>query len=164
MFIAVGVALLDVVDGHLVLRFLGVIIAAYVAYALTGVSVPKRLGGNVGAWVLGVLAGTLGGAFDITGPPLVVHGEAAGWSNSDGTFRRNVLAVVAFNSSIVVLYDALFGRLNDFYYADFVKYAAPTVIVGIVAGNWLSTRLDAGAFKKIVLATCMALGAKLILS
>jgi len=159
-----GVLLLDFVDAKIVLKMLGALISGYVAYSVTGVEVPKKFGGTAGAWALGLLAGGLGGAFDITGPPLVVHGEAAQWDQADGTFRRNVLAVVSINSSIVVLYDLCVGRLADYYYLDFVKYAMPAVVVGIVAGNFLSKRLDPAAFKKIVLGTCMGLGAKLLFS
>lgn len=159
-----GIALLEVVDGGLVIRALGALITGYVAYSVAGVKVPKKMGGNAGSWVLGLLAGVLGGAFDITGPPLVVHGEAAEWNSADGTFRRNVLAVVSVNSTLVVLFDAIAGRLNDFYYFDFIKYAAPSVVVGVIIGNWLSSRLDSSSFKKVVLGTCMLLGIKLLIA
>lgn len=157
-----GVGLLELVEAHYVLRALGALISGYVAFSLAGLKVPKKFSGTPGAWFFGTLAGALGGAFDITGPPLVIFGEAQEWS--DNAFRRNVLAVVSVNSSVVVLYDAFVGRLNDFYYWDFVKYATPAVIVGILIGNWFSKRLDSSAFKKIVLGTCMALGVKLLLS
>lgn len=159
-----GIALLGVVDGGLIIRALGAIITGYVAYSLAGVNVPRRLGGEPGAWLLGLLAGALGGAFDITGPPLVIHGEATEWNQEDGTFRRNLLAVVSINSTLVVLFDAIAGRLDDFYYYDFLKYASPSVIVGILVGNWLSKKLDPAAFKKVVLGTCLLLGGKLLLS
>lgn len=110
------------------------------------------------------MAGALGGAFDITGPPLVVHGEEAGWESSNGEFRRNVLAIVSVNSTLVVLWDFFAGRLNDFYYMDFLVYALPTTVVGIVAGKWLSERMQPEMFKKVVLGTCLVMGVKLLFS
>lgn len=159
-----GALLLEHIDSLLVIRALGAIISGYVLYSVLGIQVPKSLGGEFGAWLLGLLAGALGGAFDITGPPLVVHGEAAKWQTDDGEFRRNVLAVVSINSTLVVLWDLFSGRLDDFYYFDFLKYAAPSVVIGILAGDWLSSRLDASSFKKVVLGTCLVLGVKLLLS
>lgn len=157
-----GALLVEHVDATIVIRGLGAVITGYVMYALAGIPVPKWLGDKKGAWGLGVLAGALGGAFDITGPPLVVHGEAAKWDAA--SFRRNILAVVSINSSFVVLWDMLNGKLDDFYYLDFLKYAAPSVVVCLFLGKYVATRLDPAVFKKIVLGTCAVLGAKLMLS
>lgn len=159
-----GALLLESLDSVVVIRGLGVLISAYVAYSVAGIRVPGFLGGAKGAWGLGFLAGALGGAFDITGPPLVVHGEAANWNSNTGEFRRNVLTVISVNSSVVVLWDYLSGRLSDFYYFDFLKYAAPSVIIGVLLGKWLAAKLDAKSFRNIVLATCMIMGIKLTLS
>lgn len=158
----IGAVMLEYFKPEAVIRGLGALISGFVLYSALGVPVPKKLGGVPGAWGLGFLAGALGGAFDITGPPLVVHGEAAGWETSNGNFRRNVLAVVTINSSLVVLWDFFAGRLNDYYYMDFVRWATPTTLVGIVCGKLLADRLDPSAFKKIVLGTCMVMGVKLL--
>lgn len=160
----VGALLLEYVDVHLVIRLLGALIAGYVLYAASGVKIPPQLGGRPGAWGLGFLAGALGGAFDITGPPLVVHGEAAQWENDNGDFRRNILTVVSVNSTLVVLWDWVTGRLNDYYYWDFVQWAIPTTVVGIVLGKALADRMNPASFKKIVLATCLIMGVKLLVS
>lgn len=160
----VGALMLDYFDVGIAIKVLGALIAGYVIYSLTGVRVPKRLGGNGGAWGLGFLAGAFGGAFDITGPPLVVHGEAAGWPNENGQFRRNILTVVSVNSTIVVLWDLVSGRLDDFYYWDFLKYAVPTTVIGVIVGKFLAERLDPVSFKRIVLGTCLVMGVKLLVS
>lgn len=160
----VGAIMLEYLDVNVVIRGLGALISGYVLYSVLGVDVPKKLGGKGGAWGLGFLAGALGGAFDITGPPLVVHGEAADWNSKDGTFRRNVLAVVSVNSTFVVLWDLFAGRLNDYYYLDFLGYAAPTTIIGIIIGKFLSDRMQPSTFKKVVLGTCLVMGIKLLVS
>ncbi|PXF44602.1 hypothetical protein BWQ96_05679 [Gracilariopsis chorda] len=159
-----GAALPELVDVNLLIRVLGALISAYVLYSLTGVKVPKALGRDPAAWVLGMMAGALGGAFDITGPPLVIHAEAAEWDSANGDFRRNLLTVVSVNSTVVVLWDWLSGRLNDFYYTHFLVYAIPTTIIGIVLGKYLADRMDSTMFKNVVLGTCMIMGVKLMLS
>ena len=160
----IGALLMEVLDADLVIRGLGALISGYVLYAALGVELPKKLGGTSAAWGLGFLAGALGGAFDITGPPLVIHGEAAKWNTENGDFRRNVLAVVSINSTLVVLWDLFAGRLNDFYYFDFVTWAFPTTVVGIVIGKILSKRMNPVTFKRVVLGTCMIMGVKLLIS
>lgn len=160
----VGAILFDIVDTELVIRILGALITAYVAYSSLGTPVPKSVASKGGAWVSGLLAGALGGAFDITGPPLVVHGEAKEWDSTNGEFRRNVLAVVSVNSSLVVLWDFFAGRLNDYYYIDFVTVALPTTIVGILVGKQVAKKMEPAMFKKVVLGTCLVMGVKLLFS
>lgn len=160
----IGALLMEVLDADLVIRALGALISGYVLYASLGVELPKKLGGTSAAWGWGFLAGALGGAFDITGPPLVIHGEAAKWNTENGEFRRNVLAVVSINSTLVVLWDLFAGRLNDFYYFDFVTWAFPTTILGIIVGKFLSARMNPAMFKRVVLVTCMVMGVKLLIS
>jgi uncharacterized protein len=156
-----GAAALEYMPAAAVLKVLGGLIAGYVAFTVSGVKVPAAVGGRAGAWGMGAVAGFFGGAFDITGPALVVHGQAADWGAG---FRRNLLAVVAINSTVVVACDAISGRLADFYYLDLLKFAVPAVAVGMVAGDFVSKKLDPAAFKKVVLATCFAMGVKLLLN
>jgi uncharacterized protein len=157
----VGAAALGHMDAVAVLRALGALIAGYVAFAVSDVTVPAAVGGRAGGWVMGAVAGFFGGAFDITGPALVVHGQAAGWGEG---FRRNLMAVVAVNSTVVVGCDFFAGRLADYYYLDFLKWAVPSVVVGMLAGQYVGKRLDPSGFKKVVLGTCFLMGLRLILS
>jgi uncharacterized protein len=157
----VGALALNFVDADLVLRILGGLIAGYVMYASSDVKVPKVLGGTVGSLVLGGLAGFFGGAFDISGPPLVILGQAAGWGDS---FRRNLLAICCVNSAVVVTYDLATNRMADYYYADFLKFAIPGVVAGVLAGQYFTSKLDPSGFRKIVLGTCLVMGVRLMLS
>lgn len=159
-----GALVFPLIDAHLVIHALGALIAIYVVYSAAGVSVPRAAGGRVGAAGLGLLAGALGGALDMASPPLVIHADAARWEVKSGQFRRNMLAVVSANSSCVVLWDFFTGRLNDFYYSDFIGCGLPPVLVGIVLGRLLVQRIDAKAFKKVVLAVCFMMGGRLLLS
>lgn len=160
----IGAVLFESIDPSLALRGLGALIFGFVVYSLTGVKVPRILGGKPGALFLGAVAGAFGGAFDIAGPPLVVHAQAAEWAPENGDFKRNILAVVSVNSLLVVGWDIISGRAADYYVLDFVLYSLPLVIVGIAAGKWLGNRLDAAAFKNIVLLVCLTMGVRLLTS
>lgn len=116
------------------------------------------------ATALAALAGVMAGALDMPGPAVVVHGNVARWSVSSGAFRRNMLAFVAVNSTLVVLCDAFAGRLDDFYYGEFLRDAVPGVLIGVVVGSALGKRIDAGVFRKLVLGLSLIMGCKLLLS
>lgn len=158
----VGAILFESIDPSLALRGLGALIFGFVVYSLTGVKVPRALGSKPGAVILGAVAGAFGGAFDIAGPPLVVHAQAAEWAPENGDFKRNILSVVSVNSMLVVGWDIFSGRAADYYVLDFVLYSLPLVLVGIAAGKWLGSRLDAAAFKNVVLLVCLTMGVRLL--
>lgn len=112
------------------------------------------------AILFGSAAGIFGGAFDVQGPPLCIYGDAKGWSPA--RFRNNVLAVVCLNSAFVVAIDSFQGTLGDFYYSYFCITSLPGVLLGVVAGQYASERIDPGLFKNLVLVMCLALGVQLL--
>jgi hypothetical protein len=134
---------LEYLPAAAVLKALGGLIAAYAAFTVSSVTLPAAVGGRAGAWGMGAVAGSFDGAFDITGPAQVVHGQSAGWGAG---FRRNLLAVVAISRSVVVSWDAVSGRKADYYYLDLLTFTVPVVAVGMVAGKFLSKELDPAAF------------------
>ena len=112
------------------------------------------------AILLGSAAGVFGGAFDVQGPPLCVYGDAKGWSPAK--FRNTVLAVVCLNSAFVVAIDFFEGALGDFYYSYFCLTSLPGVLLGVVAGQYASERIDPVLFKNLVLLMCLGLGIQLL--
>ena len=112
------------------------------------------------AILLGSAAGVFGGAFDVQGPPLCVYGDAKGWSPAK--FRNTVLAVVCLNSALVVALDYFDGTLGDFYYSYFCLTSLPGVLMGVVAGQYASKRIDPVLFKNLVLVMCLGLGIQLL--
>jgi len=123
-------------------------------------SSPEFLRSKTAAVLFGSAAGIFGGAFDVQGPPLCVYGDAKGWSPAQ--FRNNVLAVVCLNSAFVVAIDAFQGHLGDFYYSYFCLTSLPGVLLGIVAGQYASKRIDPVLFKNLVLVMCLGLGIQLL--
>ena len=126
----------------------------------TTAAAPSFLQSKTAAVLLGSAAGVFGGAFDVQGPPLCVYGDAKGWSPA--RFRNNVLAVVCLNSALVVAIDAYRGTLGDFYYCYFCLTSLPGVLLGVVAGQYASERIDPLLFKNLVLVMCLGLGVQLL--
>jgi len=121
---------------------------------------PDFLQSRTAAILFGSAAGIFGGAFDVQGPPLCVYGDAKGWSPAK--FRNNVLAVVCLNSAFVVAIDYYQGALGDFYYSYFCLTSLPGVLLGVVAGQYASERIDPVLFKNLVLVMCLGLGIQLL--
>lgn len=156
-----GAVLLENLDSELVLRLLGGLIAGYSVFSVLNFKLPKAVGGKVGAWVCGGIAGLCGGAYDISSPAMVVHGQSADWGD---TFRLNLMGIACANGLVLILTDFLTGRLNDFYYWDLLKYAIPTVICSLLIGLEVSKKIDGQAFTKLVYGMCFIMGTKLLLS
>ncbi|VEU39867.1 unnamed protein product [Pseudo-nitzschia multistriata] len=181
----VGIQLNNMVDPLLATRVLAALIMGFVGYKLVptiqdALSSDESMADNeitslvatepeptdgflqsqTAAILFGSAAGIFGGAFDVQGPPLCVYGDAKGWSPA--RFRNNVLAVVCLNSALVVAIDAAQGSLGGFYYSYFCLTSLPGVLLGIVAGQWASERIDPVLFKNLVLVMCLGLGLQLL--
>lgn len=121
---------------------------------------PSFLQSRAGAILMGSAAGIFGGAFDVQGPPLCVYGDAKEWSPAK--FRNNVLAVVALNSAFVVAIAYFNECLGNFYYSYFCLTSMPGVLLGVVVGQYVSTKIDPVLFKNLVLIMCLGLGIQLL--
>src|SRR5438105_1323255 len=79
--IPLGIALLASTHQKLVKAALALVIVAFSAYFLVGRN-PPQLHSDKRRWMLGCgfLAGVLGGAYGMNGPPLVVYGAMRRWS------------------------------------------------------------------------------------
>ena len=77
--IPLGLFLLRSVSEPIVKGLLGVLVAGFAASALRR-STSYELTTDRLAWVFGVSAGVLGGAYGMNGPPLVVYGTLRRWS------------------------------------------------------------------------------------
>ncbi|GJQ14381.1 hypothetical protein GpartN1_g6172.t1 [Galdieria partita] len=154
---------LQYVNHSVSLHILGSLIFGFVIYSFSGLQPSRKWFANrIAAWTLGGLAGIFGGAFDINGPPLVFYGQAKQWHPEE--FKRNILTVISLNSSFVVLFDALCGRLNDYYIGPFLLYSVPFVAIGTYVGVTLSQKLGPKRFKQAVLATCFIMSLRLLTS
>jgi len=81
--IPLGLLLLKAVPEPLVKGGLAIIIIAFSSYALLGRllnSKQRELKNDRLAWLFGFLAGVLGGAYGMNGPPLVIYGSLRKWS------------------------------------------------------------------------------------
>jgi uncharacterized membrane protein YfcA len=157
--IPLGLLLLRHVSESAVKGALGVIVAAFAAFALlSGESF--ELENDSLAWVFGVGAGILGGAYGMNGPPLAVYGALRRWSPTH--FRATLQAYFLPASLLGMVGYAVAGlwtsRVNRYYLESL-----PAVLVAIAVGRWTSRRLDARRFLVYVHAGLLVIGVALLL-
>ena len=154
-----GLLLLKRVNENLILTMLGVLIVAYALYALSGLKLPelKRRRWRYGA---GFLAGLLGGAYNVSGPPVILYGTARRWPPL--VFKANLQGFFVFSSFFTLVGHFISRNLSSEVWTDF-WISLPALVVGGLLGTSLDRFLDPERFRKIVLVVLVVLGVRLIL-
>ena len=152
--IPLGVLALRNIDEAIITAILGVILVAYALYALFSPRLPQ-LSGRGWAYGFGFVAGMLGGAYNTSGPPVIIFGNCRGWPPDE--FKGNLQGFFLVNSLVVVAVHVFSGN----YTSDVWQYfwlSIPGLVVGLIAGFLLSKRINAELFRKIVLVILIILG------
>jgi uncharacterized membrane protein YfcA len=157
--VPVGILALRHVPERPMLVFLGVLIAAYALYALLGLRLPalRRPGW---AYLFGWVAGAIGGAYNTSGPPVVVYGTSRGWPREE--FKGNLQAFFLLCDLAVVTGHGLAGHLTRDVWTHFAV-ALPVILLGAAAGMALDRVVPAALFRRLVLALLLVLGVRLLL-
>lgn len=155
--VPLGLLALRTVPEPIVKGALGVVVAGFAVFSMVG-RTQRRLSDDRLAWLFGVSAGVLGGAYGMNGPPLVVYGSLRGWSPE--RFRATLQGYFLPASLIGMIgYGAagLWTPAVSRYYA----LSVPAVLVAIAIGRMVNSRLDPRRFIIAVHVTLLASGAAL---
>ena len=158
VMIPLGVWAVSNLDEKIVLRVLGSVMIIYSIWALSGVNLPQL---NSPAWKLlaGGTGGMLGGAFNTSGPPVIMYGNCRRWAPD--TFKANLTGYFILNSLFIVANHAWSGNLS----ADVWRYwlaALPAIVLGMLAGFRLDRIIPAAVFRKIVLVILLVMGMRFL--
>lgn len=156
--IPIGIYLLRGVDEQIVLRLLGAVLVSYAVFSLLKLRLPKFANPNWG-WLFGFVAGILGGAYNTSGPPVVVYGQSQDWNPAE--FKANLQGFFLVNSAIVLLGHALSGNLTPRVLNDYL-IALPALALGILIGLNVSRFIDPVRFRQIVQGMMILLGVRLM--
>jgi uncharacterized membrane protein YfcA len=143
-----GVWILAVAPSGVVNRLIGAMLVAVVTLEFAG-WFPRRLdrrGWGVGA---GLLAGLLGGAVGLPGPPTIVYGAAQGWSPR--AFKANLQAFFIVNQGAILLGYWLAGLVTAEVARLTGLFLLPA-LAGTLAGMSLFDRIDPVRFRRLVFA------------
>jgi uncharacterized membrane protein YfcA len=156
--IPLGVYVLGVVDGRIVTILLGIIVTAYALYALFSPRLPK-LQAPGWAYGFGFLGGVLSGAYNASGPPVIIYGTSCRWEPN--TFKGNLQAYFLLNSFFTLMAHALSGNFTAVVWQNYL-WTLPGIGLGLLAGRWVDGRFDPDQFRKGVLLLLILLGIRLI--
>ena len=156
--IPLGLLVLRRVDERLALAILGCVLVGYALYALFGRPLP-RLKSNAWAYGTGFVAGMLGGAYNTSGPPVVIYGDAQRWPPAE--FKSNLQGFFLVTNIFVIAGHALSGNLT---YPVWVGYlwVLPAIALGILLGTRLDGRINPAVFRRLVLLLLIVMGVRMI--
>ena len=139
---------------------LGAIVLAYglmgLAERLTRIAKePKRF-----PWVIGWVAGVLGGAYNTNGPPIVAYGMIRGWPPE--SFRATLQGYFLPTGLAIVAGHGLAGLWTPAVFRTYL-IALPGIVIGVVLGGLLNKRISHALFIKLVYASLALMGAAMLL-
>lgn len=153
-----GVWILAVAPADVVSRLIGLMLVAVVIVEFAG-KFPRRLtapGWGLGA---GVLAGLIGGAVGLPGPPVVIYAATQAWSPR--TFKANLQAFFIVNQGVILGGYAMAGLLTGEVVRLTAAYLVPA-LAGTLLGMRLFDRVDPVRFRRVVFALLFVSGLVLL--
>jgi uncharacterized membrane protein YfcA len=158
--IPLGLMLLTSGNHRLVKALLALIIMAFSAYALIGRK-PPELQSDSREWLLGCgfLAGVLGGAYGMNGPPLAIYGAMRRWS---AQHFRATLQGYFFPASLIGMAGYWLAGLWVPVVTHYYLLSLVLVLPAILLGRLINHRLRGDAFLKYVHVGLVLIGAALL--
>jgi uncharacterized membrane protein YfcA len=157
--IPLGLLLLTAVAEPVVKSVLAVVIVAFSTYCLLS-RTPLELKHDRWAWGFGFLAGVLGGAYGMNGPPLVIYGALRRWSAEH--FRATLQGYFLPASVVGMAGYGLAGlwrpAVNRYY-----LLSLPPALLAILLGRAINRRLRGRSFLVYVHVGLIVVGAALLL-
>lgn len=137
-----GLLLLTTTPEPIVKIILAAIIFAFSLYSLLNQR-GRRLKSDRWAWLFGLGAGALGGAYGMNGPPLVVYGTLRKWSPS--RFRATLQGYF-LPASIMVMAGYWLAGLWTERVTRYYLLTLPAVIIAVYAGRYFNRQLKEQKF------------------
>jgi hypothetical protein len=156
--IPLGLWLLKVAAESVVKTVLAAVIILFALYVLVR-RTHHELKHDRYAWAFGFLAGVLGGAYGMNGPPLAVYGSMRRWSPEH---FRATLQGYFLPASMVGMFGYWLSGLWTPTVSRFYLIALPSTLVAIFAGRLLNRRLPASQFLRIVHVGLLIIGTVLL--
>ncbi len=153
--VPVGVGALKTLDAGLLELVLGSILVGYVLFALGGGDRRRWTVGDRWGLLAGCLGGVTGGAFNTSGPPVIVYVTLKDW-DKDAIKASLQVFFVTISLTAIPLH-ALVGNIQ-LRHLPMAGAALPTLLAGVFVGTRVYDRIDGQAFRKVVLVGLAAMG------
>jgi len=157
--IPVGVIYLHLLDEDIALFVLGFVVTLYAFYGLIGFRLPE-LKHPLWAWLFGAVSGLLGGAFNISGPPVIVYGNCRKWLPNE--FKSNLAGYFLVGSLVIVSTHWVNGNFTPSVITLFLR-TLPALLLGFISSQYFDRWLNPNVFRRIVLILLVVLGIRLMM-
>jgi hypothetical protein len=163
--IPLGIYFLSRVDQEISMTILGIIIVTYALYALleafTHLIRLPNLDHAAWAYLSGFFAGILGGAYNTSGPPVIIYGHSKRWPSAE--FKGNLQGFFVISSLIIVLGHAWKHNFSPTVWGYFL-WSMPAMMIGMITGTRLDKYIKPEIFRRVVLVLLLIMGMRLILA
>lgn len=157
--IPIGIFIAAHANERFVLTLLGIVMIFYALYTLTRLRLPAIQHPNW-AFGFGFVGGILSGAYNTSGPSVVIYGTCRGWTPPE--FKSNLQGYFFVNGMIVILAHTLARHYTPIVWESYVA-ALPGLGLGLVLGLSLDRYINPVRFRSIVLVLLVIIGINLIL-
>ncbi len=154
----VGVYYFSRIDENFALTLLGLIITGYAFYSLFDLKMPL-LGHPFWAYLAGWLGGLLGGAYNTSGPPVILYADCRKWPPN--VFKSNLQGYFIVSSIAVVLSHYISGNLTPNIWQIFFR-TIPFLGLGIFLGLYFAKMLNPFLFRRLVMFLLIFMGFRLM--
>jgi uncharacterized membrane protein YfcA len=152
-----GLILLKFAPDSFVKTLLGIMLILFGLYNLTAPQLPT-VQRQVYAYIAGFLAGILGGAYNTSGPPVIIYGTLCRWSPE--RFRATLQGY--FLTSVFIVIGHGLAGLWTSQTLKLYAYALPGVIIAILLGGRLNRAIPPGSFDRFVYVALVMMGILLL--
>lgn len=155
--IPIGLFLLKTAPEPVIKGGLGVLLIAFGLLNLINPKLPTFRNEKL-AYVFGLVAGVLGGAYNTNGPPVVVYGTLRRWSPD--SFRSTLQAYFLPTGGTILISHGLAGLWTPDVLRLYV-YALPFIMLAIYLGGRVNKVISSGRFNRIIYVSLVVMGALL---
>lgn len=158
--IPLGILGARLINERIVFTVLGLVLIAYPLYTLFTPKLPMVREGKI-TFGVGLVAGLLGGAYNTSGPPVIIYANSRGWSPQE--FKANLQSFFLLNDAATITSHLLSGNVTAFVWQNYLLIL-PALAVGILAGFFLERFLNPQLFRRLVLVLLIVLGLRMVLA
>ncbi|MEJ2413477.1 MAG: sulfite exporter TauE/SafE family protein [Anaerolineales bacterium] len=157
--IPIGIFFLNTAPEVLVKSLLGIVITGFGLYNLIIPKLPE-LKNEYWAYLTGIIAGILGGAYNTNGPPVVIYGILRRWEPAK--FRATLQGYFLPTGLAILITHGLAGMWTP-KVLNFYLFSIPVILGAVFLGGKVNQLIPQGKFDKIVYGFLVIIGILLII-
>jgi uncharacterized protein len=140
--------------------FLGIVLVGFGAYSLLPFPRPW-LQDDKWAFPFGFVAGILGSAFNINGPPTILYGAMRRWDAQ--RFRATLSGYLVPSSSIIVIGHLVSGFWTRTAWIELL-YCLPVSALAFLLGSWINKKIQPEKFSGLLNFLMIGMGVLMLLA